>query len=159
MIRGFEPTHPLPPEGDDHFQWKAALQSGFIAGVVLLLVPYGSPWSALTFFVPVILGRRLPDTSGLPLLLSWVVHLIVSLVYGLVVSRVVAGIGHQRALLAGGVTGLLLYILNLVVISLWWPALRGSETAVVFAHLVFGLIAAGAYRGLLRRRAVSLSSQ
>jgi len=60
------------------------------------------------------------------------------------------------AVLAGGVAGIVLYFLNLGAVSLWFPGMRGNEVSVFVTHLVFGLIAAGAYRGLLRRR-VSVS--
>ena len=90
---------------------------------------------------------------GLMLGTASLIHLAVSVLYGLLISRVVAGLKQQRAVFAGGLLGLLLYVVNFGVVSTWWPQLRGSEISVVFAHIVFGLIAAGAYRGLLRRQA------
>src|SRR5207248_11689730 len=59
MIRHFEPAHPLEPEDKPGMQWGAALGAGLIAGVILLVVPRGSPWSSLTVFSPVIMGRAL----------------------------------------------------------------------------------------------------
>jgi hypothetical protein len=38
------------------------------------------------------------------------------------------------------------------VVSALWPSLRGAEFSVVVTHVVFGLITAGAYRGLLKRK-------
>ena len=152
MIKGFEPPRPAEPETRNRLQWGSAAGAGIIAGVILLLVPRGSPWSALTFFSPVVLGRSLPASLGLPLLLVWIIHLLVSVLYGLIISRIVAGLTQQRAILTGGVAGLVLYVLNLGVVSLAFPALRGNEPGVIFTHVVFGLIAAGAYRGLLKRK-------
>jgi hypothetical protein len=48
---------------------------------------------------------------------------------------------------------LLLYFLNFGCVSAFWPSLRGNEPAVLFAHVFFSMVAAGAYRGLLRRTA------
>ena len=77
--------------------------------------------------------------------------MVLSVIYGLIISRVVAGLKQTRAIITGGLLGLVLYIINFVLVSLWWPSLRGNEVSVVFTHLVFGLVAAGAYRGLLKR--------
>ena len=154
MIKGFEPPHPLEPEAKNRLQWGPAVGAGFVAGVVFLLVPHGIPWSALTFFSPVIVGRAVPPSLAMPLVAVWCLHLIISLIYGLVISRVVVRLTQQRAVLAGGLAGLLLYAVNLTIISLWLPELAGDEVAVVFSHVVFGLIAAGTYRGLLKRKAL-----
>ena len=101
------------------------------------------------------MGRGIPASLGMPLLATWLVHLAISLAYGLIISRVVSGLRKGRAFFAGALTGLLLYLANFAAISAFWPRLRGDEIAVVFTHLVFGLIAAGAYRGLLRRAPVA----
>jgi len=141
----------------NEFQWPAAVLAGLVAGLVLLIVPSGSPWSRITFFSPVVMGRTVP-ASDLPLVSTWLIHLFVSVVYGLAISRIAAGFRRGRALLAGAITGLILYGLNLGIVSAFWPDLRGNEVAVAFTHVVFGLISAGAYRGLLKRHAVATSA-
>src|ERR1041385_3605260 len=153
MITHFEPSYPLEPENPQRLQWRPAFLCGLIAGGILLLVPRGSPWSALTFFSPVIMGRALPAGLQLPLLWVWLIHLAVSIVYGLIIARIIASLRQERAILTGGVIGLVLYVANFGIISTWWPQLRGNEVSVVFTHVVFGLLAAGGYRGLLRRKA------
>src|SRR5678815_4137263 len=97
MIKGYETPHLLEPEKPGRFQLRAAFGAGFVAGFVLLLVPRGSPWSALTFFSPAIMGRMIPAGVEMPILLVWAVHLAVSLVYGLIISRMIATLRHQRA--------------------------------------------------------------
>lgn len=87
----------------------------------------------------------------MPLAATWLIHLALSLLYGLIISRVVSGLRKGRAFFAGGMTGLLLYLANFAAVSAFWTRLRGDEIAVVFTHIVFGLIAAGTYRGLLKR--------
>ncbi len=155
MIRGFQTPRPLEPDGANRLQWGPALTSGLIAGAILLVVPRGSPWSGMTFFSPVVLGRSIADSSGLPLLLAWASHLLVSGFYGVVVSWAVSGLVQPQAMVVGGLTGLGLYLLNLAAVSAFFPQLHGNEIGVIFTHIVFGLIAAGAYRGLLRRKSVS----
>jgi hypothetical protein len=135
-------------------QWGPAFWAGFIAGAILLIVPRGSPWSSATFFDPLVMGRGLPPGVTLSLLSVWLIHLVVSITYGLIITRIVAHLTQFRAILTGGLIGLVLYCANLLAVSLWWPQMRGNEVSVVFTHIVFGLVVAGAYRGLLRRKPV-----
>jgi len=159
MIRGYEPAHLLPVEERGRIQIWPALCAGFLAGFVLLIVPRGTPWSALTFFSPEVMGRALPMNWGLPLLVVWVIHLAVSLIYGVIISLAVAHLMRERAILAGAAIGVGLYLLNLGVVSLFFAELkRGVEGGVLLTHIVFGLFAAGAYRGLLKRRTAAVSS-
>lgn len=155
MIRGFQP----PPSDDSpaggYFQWIPALAAGLIAGVILLILPHASPWEGLTLFTPAIMGRQVPASWGMNAFGVAVVHLALSLVYGLIISLAVMNIRQLRALLVGGVVGLIIYALSLAVVSLWIPGLHNDEIAVALTHLVFGLVAAGAYRGLLRRPVVA----
>jgi hypothetical protein len=159
MIKGYESVHFLEPEEPAQFHVGPALGAGFIAGAVLLIVPHGSPWSSLTFFSPVIMGRTIPGPMEMPLIVVWVLHLAISILYGLLISRVVATLRWQRAFFTGALAGLVLYAVNFGIVSLVWPWLRGAEFSVVVTHIVFGLITAGAYRGLLKRtRGVPASS-
>jgi hypothetical protein len=154
MIRGFSPPNPLEPENPGHMQWGPALGAGLIAGAVLMIAPRGSPWSSVTFFDPLVVGRNLPAqvTSMIPV---WLMHLMVSIIYGFIISRTVVCLRQFRAIFTGGLVGLLLYALNLLVVSILWPHMRGNEASVAFTHIVFGLLAAAAYRGLLKRKPVS----
>lgn len=154
MIKGFQP----PPRNEppvSGFQWAPALAAGLIPGVVLLILPHASPWEGLTLFTPAIMGRQLPASWGINVSGVVIIHLALSLLYGLIVSLTVMHVRQLRALLVGGVVGLVLYALNLAVVSLWIPGLHNDEVPVALTHLVFGLVAAGAYRGLLHRPVVA----
>lgn len=151
MIRSYEPVRSLEPVGHGRVQWGPAFGAGLIAGFVLLVVPHASPWEGLSSFSRVIMGRAMSPESILPLPVTWVLHLALALVYGLVVSVTIANLHIQKAIFIGGLVGLGLYLINLGIVSLAWPEWRGSEGGVILTHLAFGFIAAGAYRGLLRR--------
>lgn len=140
------------PEHGNHIQWSAVLGASLIAGFVLLIVPRASPWSGLTFFAPVIMGRVVPEDLGMPGILSKVFHLGIAVVYGFIISLVVSHITKLWAVLAGAVLGGLLYLVNYLAFSAVLPQMLGDEVVVAFAHLFFGGIVGGAYRGLLRRR-------
>jgi len=154
MIQGFEPSHPLEPELKDRVQWSAAVSASLLTGLILLVIPRGSPWAGLTFFSPAVLGRNL-TSQNVPLPESWLIHMAGSMIYGLIICRVVAGLHQTRAIMTGGLSGLVLYVVNFGVVSTWWPQIRGNEVGVLFTHLVFGFVVAGAYRGLLRRRSAA----
>jgi len=152
MIKSYESPHLLEPEEPTRFHIGPALGAGFMAGAILLIVPHGSPWESLTFFSPVIMGRTVPGPMEMPLLLVWTLHLAASLVYGLIISRIVATLRWRKAFFTGALAGLVLYVVNFGVVSAFWPWLRGAEFSVIVTHIVFGLITAGAYRGLLKRK-------
>jgi hypothetical protein len=152
MIRGYHRPSSLEPAVPNEFQWRAAILAGLIAGLVLLIVPAGSPWSGMIFLAPVVLGRTIPAAAGVPAVLVWLIHLAVAILYGFVISAVAARFRKAKALLAGAVAGGILYLINLAIISALWPSLHGNEIGIAFSHVVFGAIAGGAYRGLLKRQ-------
>jgi hypothetical protein len=159
MIKGFEQPHQDEPIQKINWQGMPAIAAGLIAGVILLIVPHASPWEGLTSFTPAIMGRVVPATWGLGMFMTVVLHLALALIYGIIISFVVMNIHQMTAVLTGGVAGLVLYFLNLGAVSMWFPEMRGSEVSVAVTHVVCGLIAAGAYRGLLRRRVSAPADQ
>lgn len=157
MIKGFEPPRPAEPLAKSHLQGIPAVAAGLIAGVILLIVPHGSPWAGITSLAPAILGRVVPATWGVPAVGAIFMHLALSLIYGVIISLAVINVRELRAVFMGGVVGLALYLLNLGTVSLCLPEMRGNEVSVIVTHGVFGLVAAGAYRGLLRRQVSAAS--
>lgn len=139
-------------------EWGAAFEAGLLAGAILMLVPRGSPWSSFTFFTPTIIGRAVPDAWNLPLPAVWTLHLGLAIVYGLIISVIISGLPREKAVLVGGILGLAFYAISTGIIAFFWPEWRNPQFPVVFAHLVFGLIVGGAYRGLLPRRIRSEST-
>ena len=129
-----------------------AVMAGLIAGVVLLIVPHASPWEGLASFTPALMGRVVPASWGVGAFLTVILHLALAIIYGVLISFAVSHIRQMAAVVAGGVAGVVLYFLNLGIVTACFPAMRGNEVSVFVTHAVLGLIAAGAYRGLLRRK-------
>ena len=151
MNRYFDENRPQA-EVPRVFQPGKALAAGLIAAAILIVVPRGSPWGGLAFSEPVVMGRHFP---GVPLGLIWLTQLGLGIVYGFIICRLIAAYRIRRALVTSALAGLVLYVVNLAVVSLIWKSAPQNEFSVVVTHLVFALITAGAYRGLLRRRIVA----
>ena len=83
----------------------------------------------------------------MPVILSKLIHLGLALVYGFIISLVVCRIKKLWAVLAGAVLGGLLYLANFALFGATFPQMLGDEAVVAFAHLFFGGITGGAYRG------------
>jgi len=102
------------------------------------------------------MGRPIPGPDDSSFLGTSLLHLLIAAFYGLIISVMVVRIRAMGAVIVGGLVGLLLYVINFGAVSLWYPELRGNEGVVIFTHVVFGLVAGGAYRGLLRRRRAAI---
>jgi hypothetical protein len=129
----------------------AVFKSGLISGVIFLLFPMGSPWSALSFGSGAVMGRTIAGNGTVQTFGKVVLQLALALVYALVIALIVKHFRSWRAIVVGGLVGLVLYGLNLAFVTLALPELRGMEARVVFTHFVFGLIAAACYKGMVRR--------
>src|SRR5690242_3777799 len=115
MIRHYE-AHPVfEPQDGGRFQLWPALAAGLIGGVILLLVPRGSPWSGISFFSSVIMGRPVPAAVLMPLPVACLVHLALAELYGLIISWFVNNVTQGRAFVTGVVIGLVLYLANLAI--------------------------------------------
>ena len=77
-------------------------------------------------------------------------HLTLAIVYTVIIATIVKRFQAWRAVVAGGGAGLILYGVNLAIISLALPQFLGMEGRVAFTHFVFGLISAGLYKGMAR---------
>jgi hypothetical protein len=132
------------------FRWNAAILAGLIVGAWFLFFPRGIPWSSLTPFSAVVIGRLMPPEISLGS--ASMLHLLLSVCYALVIGAVVQKLRPELAILLGAATGGALYLLNWAVVYIfldWWS---GREFPVLIAHLLFGGFAAGAYRGLAARQ-------
>ena len=132
--------------------WSAAVRAGLLAGAVLLVVPQGSPWAGMSFFSGVVMGRTIGSWGTWPPLVVLMLHLGVAVVYTFAIAAIVKNFKSWRGILVGGLVGLALYPLNFAFVAMLIPSLVGGEFRPAFTHLVFGLFAAGAYKGIARRQ-------
>ncbi len=146
--------------------WRAATYAGIAAGIVATVVEIVL-WSVFTDALPEILFRDARFAAAIALgpgvlspapgvdwrvvLVATLVHVALSVAYGVILARLIARLGVLSSLLAGAAFGLLVYAVNMygfTMIFPWFEATRDGIT--VAAHAAFGMAAAGFYRRLAR---------
>jgi hypothetical protein len=127
--------------------FKAALGAGLAVGLLIALFPRGSPWAGVSFFSPTVMGRTMgePGSSFLAALLP---HLALSIGYAIIIGLVVGRLRRFKAVFAGAIVGCVLFFINWAVFNFLVQDGVGRESVVFFTHLAFGLMCAGAYKGL-----------
>jgi Mg/Co/Ni transporter MgtE len=127
--------------------FKSALGAGLVVGLLIALFPRGSPWAGLTFFSPTVMGRSMgePGSSFMAALLP---HLALSIGYAIIIGLTVERLRRFKAVLAGALVGCVLFLVNWAVFNFLVHDGVGRESVVFFTHLAFGLMCAGAYKGL-----------
>ena len=138
------------------FNLTAAISAGLVSGAVLWLFSHGTPWFTSGMVSPTLMGRDLKPAGavdGFSSTLTVLAQLVVAVGYTLIIAAVVSRLRGMWAAALGGVVGLGLYVLNFLVfhflLTVDWT---GTEVPVIVTHVVFGMVAAGIYKGLAARR-------
>lgn len=145
--------------------WKAAAGAGLIAGLIFLalemvMVPVfggGSPWGPPRMMAAIALGKSVlppPATFDLGITMAALgLHLALSVVYSVVFALAVSRLNRGLALAIGVIGGLLLYLVNFYGFTVLFPWFAMARNWIsIFGHVVFGLIAAGAYVAIREAR-------
>lgn len=133
-------------------KWPVACYAGLLAGAVFLLFTGGTPWSfeAQT----AVMGRVIEPPSEAGGIVGPALHMALAVVYALIIAPLIYRLQTTPAVLVGALCGAGLYFLNYLVASYAIPDVPGQrETTTLVTHIVFGMLAAGAYKGLARPRA------
>ncbi len=146
--------------------WKAAIWAGLISGVAfvmleMMLVPLflgGSPWAPPRMIAAMVMGKGVlppPATFDIGVLMAaMAVHFPLSVVFTLILAWIIARFDRGVAVLIGAVFGLILYVVNFygfTAIFPWFAMARNGVT--IFTHIMFGMIAALAYKQLAKPKA------
>lgn len=144
--------------------WSAGAWAGVIAGVVFMIaemmmvmfIQGESPWGPPRMMAAMVLGKGVlppPATFDLTVLMvAMMVHIPLSIVYGLAIAWLVHRFEMGTALAIGAVIGLAIYLVNFYPIASaafpWFAMARNWMSAA--AHMLFGIVAAGSYVALRR---------
>ncbi len=138
--------------------WKAVVIASLVAGTVALLwnffvVPallQTTPWVAVRLAGSVLLGKGVlapPATAHMGALLAAIAtHYVLALVMTAIIAFVVHRGGLLGGIMIGGLLGLSFFCIDYYTFSYFAPqffALR--HWSVVLGHLLFGMVAGGAY--------------
>jgi hypothetical protein len=149
-----------------HVRWSAAAYAGIAAGIAATIVEIAL-WSAFTDALPQIFFRDarfaaaivmgaavLSPTAGSTwqvLLAATLVHVVLSVAYGLILSWLILRMRMRASLLAGAAFGLFVFALDMYGLTTVFPWFEASRDWItVAAHITFGMVAAGVYRVLTR---------
>jgi hypothetical protein len=149
---GSELQHPPTPIAHPHrkLKWLVALRTGLVCGAIFLLLPLGSPWSAMSISSGGIMGRALTLEGTGATAISITIHFCLAIIYAGIIAATVKNVLSWRGILLGGGVGLTLYAINFGIVNFAFPQFAGMEGRVAFTHLVFGLFAAALYKGMSR---------
>jgi hypothetical protein len=137
-------------------RWDRALQAGLIVGAIMFLFTRGIPWFGSGMIDPAVMGREVsPGKEATPMFFFGVmsIHFLVAGAYGLIIAPIVHGFRPWVAGAVGAVVGLVLYFISYAVAGMVMEApaaLREWPSLVI--HVIFGVICAETYKGMVRRR-------
>ncbi|MGK7389994.1 MAG: hypothetical protein ACNS60_06575 [Candidatus Cyclobacteriaceae bacterium M2_1C_046] len=139
--------------------WKAAILSGVIAAVVMLMLELilnplflGAPvWGPPRMMATIVMGEGvLPPPASFDLgviLVAMLVHFVLSIIYSIIIGAVVRTQNKTSALITGAVFGLVLYLINFYLFTGIFPWFAEARNFVQIAiHIIFGITAAWAFK-------------
>lgn len=143
--------------------WSTAVWAGIVSGAVFLvlemvMVPMfmdGSPWGPPRMIAAMVMGEGVlppPATFDLTIVMvAMVVHFVLSILFAIVLALLIARLGFGVALAVGAAFGLGLYLINFYGMTAIFPWFAMARNWVsIFAHVMFGLIAAWWYKARTR---------
>lgn len=140
-------------------RWKRALQAGLIVGAIMFLLTRGIPWAGSGAINPAVMGREIaPGEAATPMFFFGVMslHFIVAALYGLIIAPIVHGFKPWAAGAVGAVVGLVLYFISYAIAGMMMEVLASQrEWPSLIIHIIFGIVCAETYKGMVRRRRVA----
>ena len=148
---------PARPQLRQLVDWRAAILSGMVGAVVLLLLEMmftrsavGSAWVFPRMLAAVVLGPKVlvpsPGFDASVLAAALLVHLPLSIAFACLIAFVIHRGGLAAGIVGGALLGLCLYWINFgTVFNLvpWFAPMKSLWT--MWAHVAFGAVCGGTY--------------
>lgn len=146
--------------------WTAAAAAGFVAGAFLMVlemlwstgVMHATPWTMSHKIAALVLGPQAVQSHDFDLgmvAIALATHYVLGIVFGIllaiVLTRFHLDVDAGKALLAGAMFGVLLYLFNfhgMTGFFPWFVEMRGLPA--LMAHVIFGIACAALYWKLQR---------
>ncbi|WP_268991688.1 hypothetical protein [Paraburkholderia sp. MMS20-SJTN17] len=158
-----------------HPDWRAAVLAGVIAGVVFLalgvivmaLTTGGSLLEPPRMVAAIILGRgalQSPQSFSFGIVLAaFAVHFALAIAFALVLALIMTSFrldsSMRMASLTGGVFAVAVYVVNFYGMTSFFPWFaEARNSASLFVHIVFGIVAANLYMRLERNPSRSVTA-
>lgn len=150
-------------ERSETLDWSAAVWAGIIAGVVFPMAEMAmiwlfmgeSIWGPPRMMAAIVMGKGVlppPATFDFGIVMvAMAVHFVLSILFALPAAWFAQRSGAGGAAAGGAAWGLVLYLVNFYVMTMAFPWFAMARNWVsITAHVIFGLTAALAYRGLAK---------
>ena len=149
--------------------WWAGAFAGIIAGLAFIMLEMAlvmfvqgdSPWGPPRMMAAMVMGQGVlppPDTFSMGIMMvAMLVHMMLSIVYGLIGAWLVHRFDWGWALVIGALFGIAIYIINFYMVAPamfpWFVMARNGMSA--FSHMMFGAVLGLVYIWLRRPRPVA----
>lgn len=146
-----------------HVDWKAAAWAGVIAGAVFMMLEMlmvwlfmgQSPWGPPRMMAAMLMGKEIlpppADFSLVAMMVAMMVHIPLSVIYGLILGWAVQRLDRTAAVFAGAAFGLVaVYLVNFYLVApILFPwFIEARNWISVLAHVIFGVVLGGSYAAL-----------
>ena len=141
--------------------WKAAIYSGVISGLVMLLiVMFAVPsimgwntWTIVRYIASIFMGQSIlpppADYNLTALIIAVITHIILSIGAAILLAFIIHRWGLLVGIFGGALFGLCLYGINFYSVSYFFPwfyLIHGWP--MMLSHVIFGAVAGGVYEAL-----------
>lgn len=146
--------------------WVAAAAAGFVAGAILMVLELfwssvaqdSNPWSTSHKIAAIALGADALRSAAFSVGIvgvALIIHYVLGMAFALVLAAVITPLHLEGSMgmtvAAGAVFGVVLYVVNFHVLTIAFPWFADMRSwATVYAHLIFGMVAAALYMRLER---------
>ena len=148
--------------------WWAGAFAGIIAGIVFMMLEMAlvmmqgmSPWGPPRMMAAMVMGQGVlppPESFSMGIMMvAMLVHMMLSIVLGLIGAWIVHRFNWGWALAIGAVFGIAIYIVNFYIVAPamfpWFVMARNATSA--FSHMMFGAVFGLVYVWLRRPKPVA----
>ena len=168
LPRGIKPEKLLVMTNSKTNFWKAAIWSGIIAAMVMLILEFimnplflgNSMWAPVRMIGAILLGKSVvppPATFDFGIMMAAVAaHIPLSVIYAIITAWIIRRTSYGLALLLGAVGGLLIYLINFYAFTALFPWFANARNWVqIVIHIIFGIAVVWSFKAIYKPQNLS----